>query len=126
MTADFRLAAGLDPTRVEPVADFEGFFARESTVLFRRLWLVTRAREEAEDVVQEAFIAVLERWDRVGAMDDPTGYLYRVAFNAWRRRAGRAARAARRLTGRPAEARDDFAPAEARTVVGSALDALTP
>lgn len=127
MAAEFRLAAGLEPTMVEPVTDFEGFFARESTTLLRRLWLVTRDREEAEDVVQEAFIVVLERWDRIRSMDDPTGYLYRVAFNAWRRRARRVARARERLKLEAAPASDDeLAGAEARTVIGSALDALTP
>ncbi|MFN8233099.1 MAG: sigma-70 family RNA polymerase sigma factor [Actinomycetota bacterium] len=126
MAAEFQRVAGLDPARVEPTTDFEGFFARESTTLFRRLWLVTRDREAAEDLVQEAFIVLLERWNRVGAMDDPTGYLYRVAFNAWRRRSGRAARAARRIAAITTEPRDDFGAAEARTVLGSALDVLTP
>lgn len=115
-----------EPSAVEPVADFEGFFSEESEKLFRRLWLVTRDRGEAEDIVQEAFIVVLERWERVQAMEDPTGYLYRVAFNAWRRRARRAARAVQRLVSRPTETGDQFSSVDARTVIGSALDALTP
>jgi RNA polymerase sigma-70 factor (ECF subfamily) len=60
-------------------------------------------------------------------MDDPVGYLYRVAFNAWRKRAGRVARARERLRLEVAPASDDaLAGAEARTVIGSALEALTP
>jgi DNA-directed RNA polymerase specialized sigma24 family protein len=34
---------------------------------------VTGDRYEAEEVAQEAFLRVFERWDRVGALDDPTG-----------------------------------------------------
>ena len=57
---------------------------------------------------------------------NPTGYLYRVAFNAWRKRARRAARAVQRLVARPADLGHAFESADARTVVGAALDALTP
>lgn len=115
-----------DRSTVESVLTFDDFFAQESGALFRRLWLVTRDRAEAEDLVQEAFIVVLERWDRVQAMDEPIGYLYRVAFNAWRKRAGRAARLFQRVVGGPADQADPIAGAEARTMVGAALDALTP
>ncbi len=110
----------------EAPLDFEGFFAQESGTLFKRLWLVTRDKGEAEDIVQDAFIVILERWERVQAMDDPTGYLYRVAFNAWRKRAGRAARTIQRLAGRPSDPPDHFSSADARTMIGPALDALTP
>jgi DNA-directed RNA polymerase specialized sigma24 family protein len=81
MAARLRLVTDADRSAVESVLTLDDFFAQESAMLFRRLWLVTRDRAEAEDIVQEAFIVVLERWDRVGAMEDPTGYLYRVAFN---------------------------------------------
>jgi hypothetical protein len=66
---ELRLVTDVDPTTVEPVLDFEGFFARQSATLFRRLWLVTRDEAEAEDIVQEAFIVVLERWERVQATE---------------------------------------------------------
>jgi RNA polymerase sigma factor (sigma-70 family) len=39
-------------------------------------------------------VRVFERWDRVGTMDSPTGYLYRTALNLHRsRRRKRASRA---------------------------------
>ena len=61
-----------------PVAvSFEEFFAREREDLYRTLWLVTRNRYEAEEVAQEAFVRVLERWDRVSVKQEPRGYLYR-------------------------------------------------
>src|SRR5262245_8280167 len=77
--------------------DFEDFFDSEKTRLFHALCVVTRNRFEAEELTQEAFISVYERWDRVGAMEDPTGYLYRTAMNnfrSWRRRSALAARRA--------------------------------
>jgi RNA polymerase sigma-70 factor (ECF subfamily) len=106
-------------------ASFDAFFADESQTLFRRMWLVTRDRYEAEEIVQDAFLSVYERWDRVSAMDDPTGYLYRTAFNAWKKRGRRAARAVGKLLsgGTPG---DDFAAADARTDVGKALVHLAP
>ena len=73
-------------------ARFEDFFEAESRTLYRRLCLVTGNRHEAEEVMQEAFISVLERWDRVGAMENPTGYLYRTAFHEVHKRSRRAAR----------------------------------
>jgi DNA-directed RNA polymerase specialized sigma24 family protein len=30
--------------------------------LFRAMWLVTRNRHEAEEIVQDAFVRLLERW----------------------------------------------------------------
>ena len=83
----------------QPVA-FEAFFEAERARLLRALYLLTGNGEEAEEVLQESFIAVWERWDRVGAMEDPTGYLYRTALNRYRSRLRRVARAAR-LRDRP-------------------------
>jgi RNA polymerase sigma-70 factor (ECF subfamily) len=37
--------------------------------------------ESAADAVQEAFIAADRRWARVGAYDDPAGWVRRVAVN---------------------------------------------
>jgi RNA polymerase sigma factor (sigma-70 family) len=51
---------------------------------------VTGDRFEAEDIAQEALVRVLERWDRVGAMEDPQGYLFRTAMNVFRNRLRRA------------------------------------
>src|SRR5687768_18221933 len=71
-------ASALSP--LEASRDFETFYGAESQLLFRRLWLVTGNRAEAEELMQDAFLRVWERWDRVGAMDDPVGYLYRTAM----------------------------------------------
>jgi RNA polymerase sigma factor (sigma-70 family) len=103
---------------------FDAFFAAESQTLFRRMWLVTRDRHEAEEIVQDAFLSLYERWDRAVDWDDPTSYLYRTAFNTWKKRTRRAARASRKVLS--SDPRDEFEAAEARTVVSAALAHLSP
>jgi RNA polymerase sigma factor (sigma-70 family) len=107
----------------QPVA-FEVFFEAERVGLQRALYLLTGNTEEAEEVLQEAFIAIWERWDRVGAMADPTGYLYRTAMNRWRSRLRRAGRSARRVIGQ-AQGRDGFADVDERVQLARALAALS-
>src|SRR5947207_1099906 len=50
---------------------FESFFELRHERLFRALWLVTRNRHEAEELTQDAFLKVWQRWDRVGGGADP-------------------------------------------------------
>lgn len=104
---------------------FEAFFEAEQTRLLRALFLLTGNASEAEEVMQDAFVAVWERWDRVAAMDDPTGYLYRTAMNRHRSRVRRVMRAAKRVAG-AAESGDAFAAADERDAVARALVTLTP
>lgn len=106
-------------------ASFERFFEAGHARLLRALFVVTGNADEAEELVQEAFLSVWERWDRVSAMEDPTGYLYRTAMNAFRSRLRRAARAARRVIGL-APGADAFAAADERDAIGRALAGLTP
>jgi RNA polymerase sigma-70 factor (ECF subfamily) len=49
--------------------------------------------------MQEAFLRVWERWDRVASTADPTGYLYRTGMNVFRSRARRTRVALRRTIG---------------------------
>ena len=67
---------------------------------------------------------VWERWDRVRAMDDPTGYLYRTAMNAFRSRVRRALTAARRAV-TMGEQHDDFARIDERDAMARALGRLS-
>jgi RNA polymerase sigma factor (sigma-70 family) len=46
--------------------------------------------------MQEAFLKLWERWDRIDTIDDPRAYLFRVALNGTRMRARAARRAAMR------------------------------
>jgi RNA polymerase sigma factor (sigma-70 family) len=104
---------------------FAAFFAQHHETLFRALWLLTRDRHEAEEVAQEAFLRVWERWDRVAAGPDPLAYLYRTALNQWRSRLRRMAVAARKVVHQPW--RDDgIEGVEARDAVVRSLAALPP
>jgi RNA polymerase sigma factor (sigma-70 family) len=58
--------------------DFESVFLRERTPMVRLAFLMLGSEALAEEVVQDAFVAVLERWDRV---DNPGGYLRRCVVN---------------------------------------------
>jgi len=79
----------------EPLS-FEAFFEAEARTLFRRLCAVTGNSAEAEEIMQDAFLALWERGDRIGDIADPTAYLYRTAMNTFRKRTRRAALAVRR------------------------------
>jgi RNA polymerase sigma factor (sigma-70 family) len=106
-----------------PPASFEALFEAEHARLLRALFLVTGNAQEAEELMQDAFLAVWERWDRVAAMDEPVGYLYRTAMNRFRSLLRRASRAARRVVG-SAEGRDAFAAADERDALARALGRL--
>ncbi len=104
-------------------ASFEAFFEAEHARLLRALYLVAGNAQEAEELMQDAFLAVWERWDRVRSMDDPSGYLFRTALNRFRSRLRRATRSARRAVG-AAERGDEFAAADERDALARALAAL--
>jgi RNA polymerase sigma-70 factor, ECF subfamily len=104
--------------------EFEDFFQANHLSLFRALWLVTRNRHEAEEIMQDAFLRLWERWDRVASMADPAGYLYRTAMNVLRSRARRARVAVRLALGhRPED--DGMAAVEARDALVRGMGALT-
>ena len=84
------------PERAE-TRDFREFFEDEHRRLFKTLYFVTGDRSEAADLMQDAFLKLWERWDRVDSIDDPVAYLFRAALNGSRMRA----RAARRAATRP-------------------------
>ena len=73
------------PEVVEATA-FEEFFLAQHERLFQALYLLTGDRYEADDLAQESLLRAYERWDRVGAMDSPDGYLFRTALNLHRSR----------------------------------------
>ncbi len=83
---------------ITPARDFESFFRDEYRSLCQALLLLVGDPFEAEEIAQETMTRVLERWDRVGAMESPTGYAYRTALNLQRKRIRRlAVRAKRRF-----------------------------
>jgi RNA polymerase sigma factor (sigma-70 family) len=111
--------------RVEVGGRFDEFFEDEHERLFKALYFVTGNRHDAEELMQDAFMRLWERWDSIGRIGDPTGYLYRVALNGFRMRRRRAATALRKLAP-VAEARDVFLDAEMRADVRQLLLGLTP
>ena len=108
----------------EPVP-FEDFFDDERVRLFKALFAITGSRHEAEDISQDAFLRVWERWDRVSAMEDPAGYLHRTAMNVFRdprRRIVLGMKRAMHLAAAP----DAYEVVEARSVAAAVLGSLTP
>src|ERR687896_1089292 len=69
---------------------FEGFFEDQKDRLLRVMSVITGSRAQAEDLAQEAFTRVFERWETVAAMEDPAGYLHRTAMNLFRNQYRRA------------------------------------
>lgn len=111
--------------RVEARARFDEFFEDEHERLFKALYFVTGNRHDAEELMQDAFLRLWERWDQIGRIDDPTGYLFRVALNGFRMRRRRTAMAVRKVLP-VVEERDVFLEAEMRADVRQLLLGLTP
>jgi RNA polymerase sigma-70 factor (ECF subfamily) len=103
---------------------FEAFFHAHYERLLRAMFVVTGSAEEADELTQEAFVAVWERWDRVGVMRDPAGYLYRTAMNRFRSRLRAAGVAARRAL-RAEPPRDPFEAVDRHDLVVRALARLS-
>lgn len=104
---------------------FESFFEEERDHLRRLLVLVTGSVHEADDLVQEAFVKVWERWSRVGTLENPAGYLHRTAMNLLRSRYRHAAYVAKRRLSLGREDPDPLAAVEARDTALRMLRALT-
>jgi RNA polymerase sigma-70 factor, ECF subfamily len=105
---------------------FEEFYEASLRRLLTALRLVTGDRHEAEEIAQEAFVRVLERWDRVGKLEDPTGYLFTVSMNVFRSRFRRASLRLRRALLLAPASTDDLAAVESRDEVVRLLATLPP
>jgi DNA-directed RNA polymerase specialized sigma24 family protein len=60
---------------------FEDFAADAMDTLFRTGCLLTGDAGDAEDLVQETFLRVAKRWNRVESMDHPVAYARRILVN---------------------------------------------
>ena len=125
MNDPLRNVAEAEPPAAAPAetASFEVFVTDSQSRLFGSLCLMTGSRHEAEEIAQEAYVRVLERWDQVQGLDDPTGYLFVTAMNVFRKRLRRAGIALRRSIGM-APSQDAFGAVEDRAVVLGALAQL--
>jgi RNA polymerase sigma factor (sigma-70 family) len=104
---------------------FAEFFEAQRDRLLRTFTVITGDRAEAEDIVQDAFVNVWQRWDRIAAVDDPRAYLNRACLNGFRSRSRRAKVALRNAI-RPAAERDALAAVDDRDEARRLLSALTP
>jgi RNA polymerase sigma-70 factor (ECF subfamily) len=71
------------------MTDFDEFYAAHYADLVVQVYAYFGDRQEAQDVVQEAFCRALARWRRLSTYDDPVAWVRRVAWNLatsrWRR-----------------------------------------
>ena len=81
----FGTADALEATVADAPRRFEDFFGAEHARLFGALCFVTGDRHEAEEIMQEAFLRLWQRWDE-GRIADPSAYLFRTAINVFRDR----------------------------------------
>lgn len=103
---------------------FEEFYGANFKRVFTALCLITGDRHEAEEVAQDSFLRLYERWDRVGAVDDPTAYVFRVSMNVFRNRYRRASLGMRRALSLAPAATDDLAAVETHDEVVRLLRGL--
>lgn len=109
--------------REETVAEY---IERRRASLVGALFLYCGDRDAAEELAQESFVRLWQRW---GAVDDPDRWVHRVAFNLarsrWRRRQAER-RALERVHARPVEPALGPEHAAVVTTVLAALTELTP
>ncbi len=91
--------------------DFEEFCSSHYSQLLRMLTLHCGDSALAEEFAQEALVRAAQHWNKVRNMENPSGWLWRVAFNLtytfFRRRVAEnrvRRRLAAELTGRPDQA----------------------
>ena len=105
------------PDQVAPRLEFEEFFRAEYPGLVRAFYVLTADQAEAEELAQEAMARAYERWERVGAMESPAGYLYRIGVNLNRHRLRHLAVQARRLLAMTRDAQSEQVPGVRREIV---------
>lgn len=66
-------------------SDFDSFFREYENLVWRIVRSYVKNRETSRDLAAEAFIEIHRRWDRIRLMDNPVGYLVRVAVNRAKR-----------------------------------------
>jgi RNA polymerase sigma-70 factor (ECF subfamily) len=82
--------------------EFTTWYEGERDGVVRALSVIAGDPDGAHDAVAEAFSRAYERWARVSNMASPTGWVYKVALNEFRRRARRRTIESRVLRRRPA------------------------
>ena len=109
----------------DTTTSFEELFRTEQRRLHQALFVITGSRQEAEDIGQEAFLRLWERWDRIRGLDDPVGYLHRTAINVYRDRSRRLLLTMKRAVGIAPQS-NEYAAVEARSIAASVLGQRPP
>lgn len=77
-----------EPSELVVDQDFDAVYRREYPGLFAVATVLSG--DDAEDLVQEALVRALVRWDKVARLERPGGWCHRVLVNLcrnrWRRR----------------------------------------
>ncbi|MEH1099449.1 SigE family RNA polymerase sigma factor [Micromonospora sp. CPCC 205561] len=69
------------PRAAASPVDFADFYRAHFHRLAVQLYAYLGDHAEAQDLTQEAFCRVLERWNRISTYDDPSAWVRRVAWN---------------------------------------------
>lgn len=75
------LGAGLDEVAVERPTDFDPFFLDHFAKVARAAAFVTRDVGVGQELAQEAFIRLLQRWGDVRSDDHARNFVFKVAIN---------------------------------------------
>jgi RNA polymerase sigma factor (sigma-70 family) len=84
---------------IPAVESFDDVFRRESDAMVRVAYLMVRSAPQAEEIVQDAFTRLLERWDRI---PQPGAYLRTCVVNGCKDALRRRALERRRAVSEPA------------------------
>lgn len=71
---------------------FAGFVREHTPALLRTAYLMTGNRPAAEELVQDTFVRLYPKWDKVEAADVPIAYVRRAMTNGYINHQRRAAR----------------------------------
>lgn len=74
----------ISPADVREILPFEEFYREQRAPIGRALALTLRDTQLASEAVDEAMARAYQRWNRVQALDNPGGWVYRVGLN-WSR-----------------------------------------
>ena len=89
---DRELEVELSVVPIDPRRDFEAFYRDGYADIARALAVTLGDLDLAQEATDEAMVRAYVRWQKIGAYDNPGGWVYRVGLN-W-------ARSARRRLGR--------------------------
>ena len=71
----------LTVVHVDPPRDFETFYREAYAAVARALTVTLGDLDLAQEATDEAMVRAYARWDKIGAYDNPGGWVYRVGLN---------------------------------------------